>query len=113
MRPGPCRRVEAEDTGGGGTIDRLKRLGAFVYEFLVGDDWRLAVGAVVAVAAVGFLVEIGLNAWWAVPSAVPATLWWSLRSCRGAYRNRTGVNGFAGRCVTTPPRRRDGKRSGG
>ena len=26
---------------------------------------------------------------------------------RGAYRNRTGVNGFAGRCVTTPPRRRD------
>src|SRR5829696_2627555 len=25
---------------------------------------------------------------------------------RGAYRNRTGVNGFAGRCVTTPPRRR-------
>jgi hypothetical protein len=25
---------------------------------------------------------------------------------QGAYRNRTGVNGFAGRCVTTPPRRR-------
>lgn len=25
---------------------------------------------------------------------------------RGACRNRTGVNGFAGRCVTTPPRRR-------
>ena len=25
---------------------------------------------------------------------------------RGAYRNRTGVNGFAGRCVATPPRRR-------
>ena len=26
---------------------------------------------------------------------------------RGAYRNRTGVNGFAGRCVATPPRRRE------
>ncbi len=25
---------------------------------------------------------------------------------RGADRNRTGVNGFAGRCVATPPRRR-------
>jgi hypothetical protein len=25
---------------------------------------------------------------------------------KGAYRNRTGVNGFAGRCVATPPRRR-------
>jgi hypothetical protein len=29
-----------------------------------------------------------------------------LVQARGAYRNRTGVNGFAGRCVTTPPRRR-------
>ena len=29
----------------------------------------------------------------------------------GACRNRTGVNGFAGRCVTTPPRRQRGKRS--
>ena len=27
---------------------------------------------------------------------------------KGADRNRTGVNGFAGRCVTTPPRRRSG-----
>src|SRR5215217_2626747 len=25
---------------------------------------------------------------------------------RGADRNRTGVHGFAGRCVATPPRRR-------
>ena len=29
-----------------------------------------------------------------------------LVQARGAYRNRTGVNGFAGRCVATPPRRR-------
>jgi hypothetical protein len=29
---------------------------------------------------------------------------------RGAYRNRTGVNGFAGRCVATPPRRRGSQR---
>jgi hypothetical protein len=28
------------------------------------------------------------------------------RSARGADRNRTGVHGFAGRCVATPPRRR-------
>jgi hypothetical protein len=27
-------------------------------------------------------------------------------SAEGADRNRTGVRGFAGRCVTTPPRRR-------
>jgi integrase len=29
-------------------------------------------------------------------------------SARGADRNRTGVHGFAGRCVATPPRRRSG-----
>jgi hypothetical protein len=28
--------------------------------------------------------------------------------CEGDDRNRTGVNGFAGRCVATPPRRRKG-----
>src|SRR4051812_11109099 len=28
------------------------------------------------------------------------------KGSRGADRNRTGVNGFAGRCVATPPRRR-------
>ena len=27
-------------------------------------------------------------------------------AARGADRNRTGVHGFAGRCVATPPRRR-------
>jgi Methyltransferase domain len=30
---------------------------------------------------------------------------------RGADRNRTGVNGFAGRCVATPPRRRSTRTS--
>src|SRR4051812_24496675 len=33
------------------------------------------------------------------------------RSSEGADRNRTGVNGFAGRCVATPPRRRSGSQS--
>jgi hypothetical protein len=30
----------------------------------------------------------------------------SLLIAKGDDRNRTGVHGFAGRCVTTPPRRR-------
>jgi hypothetical protein len=28
-------------------------------------------------------------------------------SAKGDDRNRTGVDGFAGRCVATPPRRQD------
>ena len=30
------------------------------------------------------------------------------KASRGDDRNRTGVDGFAGRCVATPPRRQDG-----
>jgi hypothetical protein len=30
----------------------------------------------------------------------------SRKTLRGDDRNRTGVDGFAGRCVATPPRRR-------
>jgi SAM-dependent methyltransferase len=42
-----------------------------------------------------------------VHEALPVRLLLRQRhSQRGAYRNRTGVNGFAGRCVATPPRRR-------
>lgn len=50
--------------------------------------------------------------WSTRPSTPPARQTGPRETCcpasRGAYQNRTGVNGFAGRCVTTPPRRRMG-----
>ncbi len=42
------------------------------------------------------------------PSAPAIRRFDPCKPSRGADRNRTGVNGFAGRCVTTPPRRRSG-----
>ena len=31
-------------------ISRLRAFGAFLYDFVIGDDWRVAVGVVVALA---------------------------------------------------------------
>jgi hypothetical protein len=39
----------------------------FLYRFVVGDDWRVAVAMVLALAATGLLVRDGISAWWLVP----------------------------------------------
>ena len=59
---------------------RLKSIGAFWYDFVVGDDWRVAVVVVAALALTAVLVHAaGLNAWWLLPVFVFAALGWSLR----------------------------------
>jgi len=60
----------------------MRRVGAFllgVWEFVVGDDWRTAVGVVVALGAVAALAAAGVAAWWLMPPAVLALLALSLR----------------------------------
>jgi hypothetical protein len=58
------------------------RITAFVrfwYDFVVGDDWRVAIGVVVALVLTFLLSQTSLPAWWVLPAAVslllPATLW--------------------------------------
>ena len=51
----------------------------FLWDFVVGDDWRAAFGLAVAVAAAALLVAAGVNAWWLIPLAVPLVLALSLR----------------------------------
>jgi hypothetical protein len=57
----------------------LRRFGAFWWDFIVGDDWTVAVGVVVALAVTGALAAAGLAAWWLLPVAVLALLAFSLR----------------------------------
>jgi hypothetical protein len=52
----------------------LGQFGKFWYDFLVGDDWRLAIGVAVTVAGVFFLAHHGVNAWWLLPVAVTLVL---------------------------------------
>ena len=46
---------------------RLKAFALFWYHFFVGDDWLIAAGVVVALAATYILNRASLHAWWIVP----------------------------------------------
>lgn len=48
----------------------LKRFGQFWYEFVVGEDWRIAIGVVVALGVVSVAAHHGYNWWWLLPVAV-------------------------------------------
>ncbi|MCU4185510.1 hypothetical protein K6U06_14145 [Acidiferrimicrobium sp. IK] len=65
---------------------RLKAFGAFWYDFIVGDDWRVAVGVVIALAVTYGVSRTSVPAWWLVPVAVvvllPFSLWRAVRTTR-------------------------------
>jgi hypothetical protein len=63
----------------------LKSVGAFWYDFVIGDDWQVAAIVVIALGLTALLVHAaGVNAWWLVPACVFGALVWSLRRARGA-----------------------------
>lgn len=58
----------------------IRSFALFWYDFVVGDDWRVAVGVVVALGATAGLVHgADVNAWWLLPVAVVVLLGLSLR----------------------------------
>jgi hypothetical protein len=59
-------------------MKRLQAFGMFWWDFVVGDDWRAALGIVIAIAATAILAAAGVNAWWLMPIAVAVVLWSSL-----------------------------------
>jgi len=52
----------------------VKAFGRFWWNFIVGDDWRVAAGVVVALGLTAVLAHNGVNAWWLVPIAVAILL---------------------------------------
>jgi hypothetical protein len=44
--------------------------GRFWWNFIVGDDWRVAAGLAVAFAGTWVLTHHGVTAWWLLPVAV-------------------------------------------
>ena len=50
------------------TVLRLAiAVGRFVYGYIFGDDWLVAVVMIVALVATGLLLSVHVNAWWLVP----------------------------------------------
>jgi hypothetical protein len=46
----------------------------FWWDFVIGDDWRVAVGTAGALALTWLIEHEGGNAWWLLPPAVAAVL---------------------------------------
>ena len=56
----------------------MKRVLAFVWDFVVGDDWRVAAGVVVALGATAVVAGTSVPAWWVLPVAVIGLLGFSV-----------------------------------
>jgi hypothetical protein len=50
----------------------------FWWDFIVGDDWRVAAGVALALGLTGLLVHRGVDAWWLFPVVVALLLAGSL-----------------------------------
>ena len=68
-------------------MNRLVAFLRFMWDFVVGDDWRIALGVAVGLAVTAVLANNGVTAWWLLPVVVAVMLsvsvWAVARSSRG------------------------------
>jgi hypothetical protein len=69
-------------------MTRLEAFLAGVWEFVVGDDWRIALGVVLALALTALIATTDVAAWWVMPPAVIALLALSIRRAAREARRR-------------------------
>jgi hypothetical protein len=55
-------------------MSRLASFGRFLWDFVVGDDWRIAAGVVVALGVTALVAGTSVAAWWILPVAVAVLL---------------------------------------
>jgi hypothetical protein len=59
-------------------MQRLATIARFIWDFVVGDDWRIAAGVVIALGLTAALQGAGVTAWWLLPLAAALLLGRSL-----------------------------------
>ncbi len=50
-------------------MSRLESAGRAVWDFVVGDDWRVAAGVVIALGVTALVAGTSVAAWWILPLA--------------------------------------------
>ena len=53
---------------------QLRAFGLFLWDFVIGDDWRVAAGVVVALGVTALIAGAGVAAWWILPWAAAGLL---------------------------------------
>jgi len=53
---------------------RVEAFFRFLWDFVIGDDWRVAAGVVVALGITALVAGTSVAAWWVLPVAVAALL---------------------------------------
>jgi hypothetical protein len=70
-------------------MNRLRNFGRFWWDFVIGDDWLVALLVAAAIGATAVLAAAGIAAWWLLPLSVLLILWLSLRrAIRSAQTTR-------------------------
>jgi len=55
-------------------MSKIRAFGRFWYDFVVGDDWRVAVGVVFALGLTAVIASQGVPTWWLLPLLIAAIL---------------------------------------
>ena len=55
-------------------MSRVRAFAAFIWDFVVGDDWRIAVGVVLALVLTALIADTSVAAWWILPVGVATVL---------------------------------------
>jgi len=55
-------------------MTRLRQLARFLWDFIIGDDWRIAAAVAVALLVTLVLSNNGVAAWWLLPIVVAVIL---------------------------------------
>jgi hypothetical protein len=55
-------------------VSRVEAFLRFLWDFVVGDDWRIAAGVVVAIGVTALVAGTSAAAWWILPVAVAGLL---------------------------------------
>ncbi len=64
-------------------VRRIRAIGAFAYDFVIGDDWVVAAAVIAGLAVTYGLSHSSVNSWWLIPALLvvllPFSLWRAVR----------------------------------
>ena len=61
-------------------MSHLRAFGHFLWDFVIGDDWRIAAVVAIALGVTALVAGAGVSAWWVLPLAVLTVLGASVAS---------------------------------